>query len=103
MASTRFSRGSMSAYSAATCAEDLEKEPVRVLHDVRLRHAVDGAAALRARVFEGEADDALGRLRAQIVLIEMPDFAFGCFGCSLPRVSISSCAASLPDSNSMPA
>ena len=45
--------------------EDLEEEPVRVLHDVRLRHAVDGAAALCPRVLEGEADDPLGRLRAQ--------------------------------------
>ena len=44
--------------------EDLEEEPVRVLHDVRLRHAVDGAAALCARVLEREADDALGRFRA---------------------------------------
>ncbi len=55
----------MSAYSDGDVSEDLEKEPVRVLHDVRLRHAVDGAAALCSRVLEREADDALGCLRAQ--------------------------------------
>ena len=44
--------------------EDLEEEPVRVLHDVRLRHAVDGAPALRSRVLEREANDSLRGFRA---------------------------------------
>ena len=42
-------------------AEDGEEEAVRELHDVRLRHARDLAAVVRARVLEREADDPLGR------------------------------------------
>ena len=42
-------------------AEDGEKEPVRELHDVRLRHAGDLTTPVRARVLEREADDPLRR------------------------------------------
>ena len=45
-------------------AEDVEEQPVRVLHDVRLRDAVDGPPAVIARVLEGVADDPLGGLGA---------------------------------------
>ena len=42
-----------------------EEEPVRVLHDVRLRDARDAAAPVGARVLEREADDPLRALGAE--------------------------------------
>src|SRR4051795_10357408 len=41
-------------------AEDRQEQPIGVLHDVGLRHAVDPLAPVVARVFERVADDALG-------------------------------------------
>ena len=38
-----------------------------------------------------------------IGLIEIPDVRLICFGCRAFRKSITACASSVPDSNSMPA
>ena len=50
------SSNSMSSCSSAT-SRDAEEEAVRELHDVRLVHGGDLAAAVPARVVEGELDD----------------------------------------------
>ena len=52
----------MSGYSSATSRADAQEEPVGALHDVGLVHRGDLAAAVRARVLEGEAHDALAAL-----------------------------------------
>ena len=59
-ASTSTSRDAIVRVVGGDLAEDGQEEPVRELHDVRLRDAGDLAAAVRARVLEGEADDPLG-------------------------------------------
>ncbi len=64
MASTRFSLRLDVGVLGGDVPKDLEEQPVRVLHDVRLRHAVDGAPALCACVVEREANDPLRGFRA---------------------------------------
>jgi hypothetical protein len=58
MLSTMRSSNSMSSFSAATSRATLQVQAVRELHDVRLVHGRDLAAAVAARVVEGELDDA---------------------------------------------
>ena len=93
------SSNSTSVLASATSRATRE-EPVRELHDVRLVHGRDLAAAVAARVVEGELDDAAragdrdrldgdARVRAHAP------------SCS-PSHSISSLAPSVPSSNSMP-
>ena len=59
MASTRFSQGSIVGEVLRDVAEHVEEEPIRELHDVRLRHAGNALAVVLARVLECEADDPL--------------------------------------------
>ena len=57
----------MSPFSAATSCGDVEEEAVGELHDVRLVDRRDLAAAVAARVVEGELDDlARPRLRDRL-------------------------------------
>ena len=57
MLSTIRSSNSMSEFSAATSLRDAQEEAVGELHDVRLVDGRDLAAAVAARVVEGELDD----------------------------------------------
>ncbi len=60
-ASTSTSRDRDLRVVGGDVSEDREEETVRELHDVRLRDAGDLAPAVRPRVVEGEANDALRR------------------------------------------